>query len=139
MPTIDLQGALTEIRSVSKKRSETQGLIRESETALGGSIKVIADTCRPHCAKAAEKYNESAYLRIMTDKIRLSLDPKDNLIFMKVRLVDAKGNEPDEMLDENDTNQIFTAIRQHLNRRFREAGIPLRLGGVCVPSFYLIK
>ena len=139
MPTPDIQGALSDLRSAGEKLEGGRSLIRESETALGGSVKVIANVCRPHCIKVAEKYNETAYLRIVTDKIRLHFDPKNNLIFMKVRLVDSRGDEPDEMIDNNDTRLIYITIRKALNRKFHGAGIPFRLGGVCVPDFYLVK
>lgn len=133
----DLTTVLSDIRTAHEKTCGAKELIREGTSGLELNVKLIADACRPHCIKAAEKYNASARLQIVPDKIRLSLNPKDGKIFMKVFLKDANGVEPDEELDSEHAKKMHKALRPAINRRLRDAKIPLSLGGVCVPSFYL--
>lgn len=135
----DITTALKSIRAAQTKKDDVKGLVRENDKAIGENVDILVSTCKPHCVSAAEKYNSTVSLKIITGEIRLAFDLESNTIVLKVHLSDLCGDEPDEELELEDISIMQKVLGKILNNKLRRAKIPFTLGKITVPTHYFGK
>ena len=117
-------------------RRSTKSVVRESDKRVDENSKIFFSACRPLCAQAVSKYNQTVPWHIDPDKFRLALDTEHNTITMKVNLLDSEGHEPDAELSKEDVLALRNSLGRILNRKLRAAKVPFTLGEVTVPANY---